>query len=336
MNQLINFLVAFIGFFLGFVKDETGSVTIPEAMIEGYNSSLYFLSQQKAPRLYGKSQMREQASETDYYERIGAGEANDSNDRHGDTPINNAEHSRRAVDLTDADWGDLVDRFDKLRLLIAPEGAYVKTGVMALNRKKDDIFIAAILGVARAGKRGTTLVSLPESQKLVAVASETGAVETGLNVYTLTKTSEKFDEADVDEDEERYFAYSSRQKQNLLRQTEVTSADYNTVKALVQGKVNSFMGFEFIRSQRLPVAAAAVDFETGGQVLTGAANTTASTMRRCVAWCGDGMISADGINLESMMAPRPDKKWSIQVYVRHSVGAVRMEEEKVVEVLCAE
>lgn len=330
------FILTFLKFIKFVLGDNTGSITIPEAMIEEYNSSVYFLSQQKMPRLYGHSRMESQNSETEYFERVSPSDANDVADRHGDTPINNTVHTRRAVDLQDADWGDMVDRFDRLRILIQPEGAYVKTGVMALNRKKDDIFIAACLGVARAGKRGTTLVALPDSQKLVAVSEAALNTASGLNVFTLTKVAEKFDEADVDDDIKRYFAFSSRQKQNLLRQTEVTSADFNTVKALVQGQINEYMGFEFIRSQRLPVTAAATNFDDGGQVNAGGANVVAAGARRCFAWCEDGMVSSDGIGLESMMAPRPDKKWSIQVYVRHSVGAVRMEEEKVVEIICEE
>jgi hypothetical protein len=39
---------------------------------------------------------------------------------------------------------------------------------------------------------------------------------------------------------------------DLLGTTQVTSSDFNTVKALVQGSVDSFMGFKFISSNRLP------------------------------------------------------------------------------------
>jgi len=49
---------------------------------------------------------------------------------------------------------------------------------------------------------------------------------------------------------ERYFAAGSDQLSNLLSSTAATSGDYNTIKALVNGETNSFMGFTFVRTER--------------------------------------------------------------------------------------
>src|SRR5690606_14720954 len=92
--------------------------------------------------------------------------------------------------------------------------------------------------------KGELEVPLPNSQKLVAVDNSAGS---GLNIATLIRLKEMFDGNEVDEEAKRYIAVTSRQISNLLNQTEVTSADFNTIKALVKGEVNSFMGFEFIR-----------------------------------------------------------------------------------------
>ena len=46
----------------------------------------------------------------------------------------------------------------------------------------------------------------------------------------------------------------SQQVSNLLNTTEVKSADYNSIKALVQGDIDTFMGFKFLRSERLNLA----------------------------------------------------------------------------------
>lgn len=319
-----------------FYKSQKGSFQIDVAFVEGFKDNIHMLSQQKAPRIWGMSRKETQKSKTDSYERIGDTEANDIVDRHGDTPLNNTPHSRRQVTLQDADWGDLIDSLDRVRLLIRPDDAYVKAAVYALNRKKDDVFIAAALGIARAGEAGAISVSLPEDRKIVAVDSAGGG-SSRLNVFTLTLMQNKFDEADVDEDVERHFAWSGKARQQLLNDTQATSSDYASVKALTTGKINSFMGFTFHRTQRLPVTAAATNYTVAtGQVLTGAPGVLAAGARRCFAWIEEGMVSSFGEELFVDIGPRRDKRMSTQIYARHSVGAVRLEEDLVLEVLIDE
>jgi len=124
------------------------------------------------------------------------------------------------------------------------------------------------------------------------------------------------DANEVDPTERRYIAVTAKQINDLLRTTEVTSADFNTVRALVQGELNSFMGFEFVRTELV--------------------RTNASSHRRCVAWAQSGLLLAVGSDITVDIGPRRDKRNSTQVYVSASFGATRMEEEKVVELICAE
>ena len=327
--------MSFINFLFGKLNSQKGSFEITTAFVEGYKNNIHILAQQKEPRLFNMGRQESQASKTDFYERIGEVEANDVVERHGDTVLSNTPHSRRAVTLKDADWADLIDRLDRVRLLINPDDAYVRMAVQALNRKKDDVFIAAALGVARSGEDGETLVSFPDSQKVVATNAAGDALSV-LNVKTLRRCMRKFDEAEIDEDEIRYFAFNAAQKEALLGETEVTSSDFNTVRALVQGEINSFLGFQFIRSERLPVLGTEIttaNFPTGE--VTGGASSIPVGSDRLIAWSEMGMLSATGLDLFVDVGPRRDKKMSTQVFVQHSVGAVRMEEERVLESLCA-
>lgn len=331
MKFLINFLASFFT-----IMNQRGSFEITEAFVEGFKNNIYMLSQQKEARLFGRSRVESQNSKTDFYERIGIAEGQEVTERHGDTPINNTPHSRRAVTLSDFDYGDLIDNFDRVRLLIEPQNAYVMAAVAYLNRKKDDIFISAALGNARSGEDGETLTALPDAQRIVALNSALTTL-TNLNVDTLRRTNKVFDDADVEDDAMRYFAFTGSQKQSLLSETEVTSSDFASVKALVEGRIDTFLGFKFVRTERLPVTAAIVAYDASNGVVGGAADANvAAGARRCFAWIEDGMLSSMGINLKANVAPRPDKKWSTQIYVCQSVGAVRMEEVKVVEVLCTE
>lgn len=86
-------------------------------------------------------------------------------------------------------------------------------------------------------------------------------------------------------------------------------------KALVQGEVNTFLGFEFIVSTRLAVA---------------------SNIRTCFAWADGGIKLAVGKDSTSRIDERSDKSYSTQVYYCAQFGATRMEEASVVSVLCDE
>jgi len=315
---------------------------ITTAFVQGYRNNIYMLAQQKDARLFGRSRNEVQGSKLEFYERLDAVDAVEVTTRHGDTPLLNPEHSRRACVLTDAEYGALIDQLDRVRLLINPDDSYVTVAVQALNRRKDDVFIAAALGNARSGEDGEDLVALPDTQKLVAVNENGTSGASPLNTFTLTNVAEKFNSSEIDPDIMKMWAIAPKQIRNLLNDEKITNADYATVKVLTQGQIEMFMGFKFIMTNRLPVTAAAVDYDVLDGVVgaTGAEDTTlAAGARRNFAWCEDGMISAVGKNnfgLKVDVGPRRDKRNSTQVYVVHSVGAVRLEEVKVIEILVAE
>ena len=167
---------------------------------------------------------------------------------------------------------DLVDKEDRLRIIMNPNSEYTQSFSMSLGRALDDVTIAAGLGNAQAGKEGDQVVPFPNSQRIAAINQEDtvpSAVGTTLNVETLRKIKRKFDEDEVGDDQ-RFLAIPASQIEALLGRTQVTSADFASVKALVNGDVNSFMGFRFIRTERLPVTASATTYNAAtGEVGTG-------------------------------------------------------------------
>ncbi len=285
------------------------STEITTAMVEQYGSNIDLLSQQKDARFSGKTRSESQTGETAFYEQIGATAAVQRTSRHADTPRVDTPHARRAVTMDTFEWADLIDQADKVRLLIDPTSSYSMSAVMAMNRSRDDVMIEAALGTARTGKKGTVNVILPVTQKIVASA-------TGLTIDKLREAAEIINANDVDPDIRRYLAFSSRQLTNLLATTEVTSSDFNTVKALVEGKVNEFMGFTFVRTERL--------------------TTDSNGDRQVIAWAEDGLLMAQGNNNITRITERSDKSYSVQVFRSEDFGATRMEEDKVVEIACVE
>lgn len=312
------------------------SIEITTAMVKQYSANVFHLSQQKGSRLSGMVRNEGQQGEEAYYERVGAVTAQKKVGRHSDTTYQDTPHSRRRVTLEDYFYSDLVDKEDKLRIIISPESEYAMAAMWALGRAKDDEIISAALGNAYSGKNGATPVALPTTQK---VAAHDGSTTTGvnLNVRTLRAVKAKFDANDIDESIPRHFAITSSQLQSLLGETAVTSADYNSIKALVMGEIDTFMGFKFVRTERLPRSSANVTYTvTNGVVGVGTGTITAANSRRCIAWAEDGLLLATAQEVNGRIDQLPTKHYSTQVYASMGIGATRLEEEKVVEVICSE
>lgn len=301
-----------------------------------YAANVFHLSQQKGARLQPYCRQEIQNVEQDFYDRIGAVEAMEKIGRQVDVIYADTPHSRRRVVAKPYYYSDTADKDDKLKMLIDPESAYSQAAVFSLGRKKDDVFISAALGTAWGGTDGSDAIVLPTSQK---IAAHDGSTATGvnLNVKTLRKVKEKFHANDVDDSEKLYIAVGSSQINSMLGQLEVQSVDYNSVKALVMGEVDTFMGFKFIRTERLPRSASNVTYTvTNGTVGAGAGTITAANSRRCIAWAEQGVLFAAANSMFASIDKLPQKHFLNQIYVSQQFGATRMEEEKVVEVICSE
>lgn len=284
------------------------SQEITTAMVEQYKANVDMLSQQKGSRLRNAVRNETVVGENAYFEQIAATTAQLKTTRHMDTPQTDTPHARRRVSIADYVWADFVDKEDLIRTLIDPTSPYAVNAVNAFGRSIDDVIIAAARGTAYTGKAGGTATSLPSGQK-IAENNE------GLTVGKLITAKGLFWSNDVDEDEELFICVRGKQLEDLLATTQVTNADYNTVKALVKGEVDQFMGFTFIRSQRISVAA---------------------DIAMCFAWAKSGIALGLGTDIHTKISERADKNYLTQVWCGMTIGATRMEEEKVVEIGCDE
>jgi len=283
--------------------------TIEQYYVEQYQNTIRILCQQKNSRLEGTTIPPIQVTgNTLYWERMGSTEAVELVTRHDDTPNIEVDHSRRKQTATPRVWATLLDTTDQVRMLVDPKNYYNTIARMAFNRAKDSVIIAALGGSAWAGQTGTTEVVLPAAQK-IAVGG------TGLTLTKLLTAKEMLDEAEVYEEMPRFMVCSAHQITNLLETTEVKSADFNTVRALVEGKIDTFMGFKFIRTQLLDLTA---------------------TTRSCYAYAKGAIGFGTLSDIESKIDQRSDKNYAWQVWGKMDVGATRIEEEQVVEIACSE
>lgn len=306
------------------------STEISTAHVKQFSANVFHLSQQKGSRLRPAVRVESQNGKSGFYDRIGKATAQLRVSRHADTPQVDTPHSRRRVTLVDYEYADLIDEQDKVRLLMDPVGPYTQAAVWGIGRAMDDVIISNALGNAYGGEEGSSTVSWPNTQKLVSVSGGAGV---DMNVQVLRRAKNLLDAADVDPDIMRFIALASSQLQSLLGETEVTSSDFNSVKALVQGEVDTFMGFKFIRIQRLNTQSGTLAFDTSAGTV-GSGGGDANTYRRCFAWAMDGLLLANAQDIKARVSERADKSYAMQVYASMSIGSTRMEEEKVVEILC--
>lgn len=302
------------------------SSQITTAFVQQYKSEVFHLSQQKGSRLMDAVRNESQNGESAFYDRLGAATAVPKTSRHSDTPQIDSDHSRRRVTLLDYEWADLIDKEDLRRLLMDPAGPYASAAAWALGRSKDDVIISAADGNAYGGQNGGTTVAHPNSQKYAFYTS--GPAFDNVNVQGLRAIKRILDGNDVDEAITRHAAVNSTGIESMLGETEVTSADYNTVRALVMGEVNSFMGFKFHRLERLVTQVDALSASnTDGTVGSG---SSIVGHRRNLFWAQDGLLLATADDIQVEIERRADKSYSTQVYASLGIGATRMEEEKVV------
>ena len=282
------------------------SSQVTTAFVQQYSANVQMLSQQMGSLLRDKVRVESVVGKNAFLDQVGSVTAVEKTSRHSDTPQIDTPHARRRISLADYEFADLIDQSDKVRLLIDPTSSYAQAAAMAMGRAIDYVIITAALGTAYTGETGST--STANANQIVHASA-------GLNIAKLRTAKQTLDLSDVDPSIPRHIIVSPKQISDLLNITEVTSSDFNTVKALANGEINTYLGFNFIVSNRLSLS---------------------GTTRSCIAFAQDGLALGIGKDVNARIDERADKSYATQVYYCMSIGATRMEEDKVVEVQCTE
>lgn len=288
------------------------STEITTAFVQQYTTNIGLLLQQRGSRLRSLAMQGSYTGKAGKaIEQIGSVSATKRVNRHADTPLSDTPHDARWVFPSDYEVADLIDDQDKLRMLIDPTSAYSINHAYALGRQMDTDFIAAALGASLTGENGTTSTAFDTTNQQIASGSA------GLTIAKLREARKILlsNEVDVAMDP-LFMAVTATQLDDLLATTEVSSSDYNTVKALVSGEIDTFVGFKFIHTELLGV--------------------DGSSARRVIAWAKSGMHAGMWNDINSRISERADKSYATQVYCKGTFGFTRTEEGKVVEILCSE
>jgi hypothetical protein len=293
---------------------------LPEHFQTQFADNWEHLLQQKESRLEGKVRRATIKGKERNFSQLGKSKMRLITTRNGVTIPSDTAMAKRWVRPKGYDEVTFIDEFDKIALgeLPAPESEHVQSHSMAAKRTMDEVIIAGLEGTAYIGETGTDAVDLGAGQKVAVDYVISGvAANSGLTLAKLTRAKYILDKNEV-EAEDRYFIHTAKQLQDLLNNVvEIKSSDYNNVKALVDGKVSRFLGFDFVMTELLTL-------------------DSATDIRTCIAYHKAGVLLGIGQEKKVLIDVRADLNHTIQIRTTILLGSTRMEEERVVLVYCDE
>lgn len=211
----------------------------------------------------------------------------------------NVTNSNSTATLSDWEAPEYSDVYDLEKIPYDERSALVKVVGDAIGRRSEQLILDAMTSSASA----TT------------VAENFGGTASGLTVVKMRRLKRLMDAAGVPKTD-RTFVHDAIGLEQMLGSTAVTNSDYNTVKALVQGELDTFCGFKFI----------CLEDRTEGGVITTASVTTNFGFHK------DAVGLAIGMNMRTEINYIPEKtSWLINGL--YSAGAVTIDTTGVYKVL---
>lgn len=166
----------------------------------------------------------------------GKGLANQKATQADVTPMD-ISYNRPTATLENWNAPEYTDIFDQATVNFDEKSELAETIADAITRREDQIIIDAMdAGTYSAAPAGDSAVGLLID--LTATNALTVAALRQANTKGLTKRGVP--------STDRTIALSADSLDQLLATTQTTSSDFNTVKALVQGEIDTFLGFKFM------------------------------------------------------------------------------------------
>jgi len=307
-----------------------------EAFYNAFTAGYEHILQERRPIYQGL--VREERIEGEYesYDFLGDIELDDKATRFEDIPIEDMTHNRRWIFPKWARKGIFVDKEDDIALHTDPTSDYIKALAKAVIRKENATITDAFFADVKAGKNpGDDTASLNDSLYVYSTRITTGGrtiahdvqsdytaggVSTGLTIEKLILARQALEELENDPDAMFNVAIAPKQGSDLLREAETQSIDTNMIKSLVNGVVNEYMGFRFVKTNRIVIGSSNdVDADTSVYELPVFTKETMLFARH----------EAPIFNVDWL--PR---KQIWQISARCGMNAIRMDECKIIKIEC--
>lgn len=168
------------------------------------------------------------------FTRMGKGLANQKATQADVTPMD-ISHARQTAIMSNWNAPEYTDIFDQQEVNFDERQELAQTIAKAIGRREDQLGIDAMNSVTFAA----TNDSNPDTGRLIDVSATTN-----FTLDTLRTASAHLNDIEADMGD-RHIALRALALAKLLEDPEVTSTDYNTVRALVNGELDTYMGFKF-------------------------------------------------------------------------------------------
>lgn len=287
---------------------------INQAHVEQYSSNVRMLAEETRAVLRQICEPKSVEGAVFYGDRLQGSEVVRSSGRHENNPYTPTRHDRRRGWTVDDKWGEYLSKSDELRMIVDYKGKYPTLCVNAFNRAENSLIIEALGGPAYTQVTSDTPGAAPSivtvnnydvgecrlisgaGTLVTAGSTHSDTTATALTIAKVAMMGQLLDEAGFTESngfsQPRYIIANAYNKWQLLQTTEVKSVDYNTVKALAAGQVDSFMGFKFIWTEQLAKDTTETDCIkafacVGGAIALGVAQDISPQMWQDSGHCND-------------------------------------------------
>jgi len=236
------------------------------------------------------------------FPKIGKGSATIRVPQTDVSPLN-VTYSQVTATMSDYNAAEYSDIFHQAKVNFDERRELVQVVSNAIGRRMDQLILDA----------------LAASSTSLTVSNDIGTTDSNLNVAKLRRAKKLLDAANVPMDGRVAIIHASS-LESLLGETQTTSADFNTVRALVSGEIDTFLGFKFVTLG---------DRSEGGLPIDGSSDRTVYAFHRDAVGFGIGMNQKTEINYVP-------EKTSFLVNSMFSAGAVAIDDEGIVKITCRE
>lgn len=288
---------------------------IETALRQVFHANTMMLFRQTESKLRGAIPTTQMAGDKDFIDLVGTHDAVRITSRNQAVSADEVEHQRRMITAAQLHWSAYIDKFDKVRTLVDLNNQYSKAAVQKLSVEIDKLIITEALGTAYGGYDGTTTYAFDPNQ-VVPVNHGGGGSDVTLNMAKILRAKTLLDENfATDGGGQNYFVFDARRREALLaNESKMTSSDYATIKALVNGEIDTWGGFKFIRSELLTR-------DANGDV-------------ECFAFNSEALMLGVAMEIKTDIDQIAERRNNTLVQANMAMGCVRLQEKGVVKVLC--
>lgn len=257
-------------------------------------------------------------SEAFFFNKLGAITLEEKLSRFSPTPFADPKHSRRKLTPYTFHKSLFIDSFDAERSnIVGLQSDYMKSLIMAAKVKKDQLIIAAATGNAFEGKEGETPVAFSNAQTVFqdgTFGTNGGGTAVGLTSDKILTAAKILKKNKVSTMEKMYCIISAQQEEELMKDAKFINRDFTAGQVLDKGVIGAWNGINFIRSEEL---------------------TGSTTQVRDVLLYTETALGL-GINTEltTEIGKDPAHSFATVLYVSMTMGATRIEDEKIVRIQC--